>query len=173
VPRRSIIWPTGVSPVRVTASGPGSRLPVSSEISALKRSVKPRKRSKSTGRSITRSLPRRKWNTVRYRASRARQIWAKATVRLTIWRCSRNRSGVWDVACGDGQRMNWGGPPIPDRGAIPGGSRSWHKAPAENHARIEGVGVGHSTDDGRDNTPRSEGRSPTLVRWALTETGRA
>ncbi len=120
---------------------------------------------------MKRSLPRRKWKTVRYRGGRAWQDLAKATVRMKVWRSIRNPSGVWDVACGQGQAMNWGGPTVPAGGVEPGGGTSRYKAEAEILDSTEGVGAGHSTEEGQDNITWPEGRPRTLVMRTMTEAG--
>jgi len=120
---------------------------------------------------MKRSLPRRKCKTVRYRAGRAWQLGAKATVQMKIWRCIWNRSGVWDVACGQGQAMNWGDPPVPAREVERGGVESGYKVGAEILDSAEGVGAGHSTGEDQDNITWQEGRPRTLVMRAMTEAG--
>lgn len=100
-------------------------------------------------------------------------MWVKATVRMKVWRCIRNRSGVWDVACGHGQGMNWGDPPVPVRGVEHGGSELAYKVHAEIAGSTEGVGAGHSTVERQDNRTWQEGRPRTLVARSVTGAGRA
>ena len=42
-------------------------------------------------------------------AGRARCVWAKAAVRAVDSGAARNRSGVEETACSEGQTVNWGG----------------------------------------------------------------
>jgi len=94
---------------------------------------------------MKRSLPRRKWeNREGTEAGRARQIWAKATVRLKSWRGkSEPLRAYGNVACGEGQLMNWGRPsdtPTEERFS----AEAWRgiRRTPKSHASIEGVGSG-------------------------------
>src|SRR6266567_877273 len=91
---------------------------------------------------------------VRDREGRAPHYWAKTAVRALDSGAARNLSGVSETACSEGRLVNWGDPPAPDGEIDRRGSRHRYKAKTESRGGAEGVGVGHSTEDRRDNTTR-------------------
>lgn len=60
---------------------------------------------------------------------------------------------------------------MPSGRVEPGGGKSRYKAEAEILDSTEGVGAGHSTEEGQDNITWSEGRPRTLVMRTRTEAG--
>jgi hypothetical protein len=67
-------------------------------------------------------------------------------------------SGVWSVERQEGCRGNWRDPPRPR--PVGAGARLPITGNGKWHGGREGVGWGRGSDDGRDNTTRSERRAP-------------
>ena len=157
----------GVSPVLVIAGEPGSRLPASGEIPALKRSVESPSAAvrssggeQSCGPSLKRTLQPRDIGPRKGGEGRADHVAAKATDCIQRSGGMQDTPGVGRRARSDSSTRNRRGPrwlPTSGEGAANKWNAKWQRARRESEGLIVPLRPGES---------REEGRGPALVALA-------
>ena len=162
----------GVGPVLVIAGEPGSRLPASSEISPLKRTVEspsmavwPSGAERSCGPSLKRTLQPRESSPRKGGVGRAGHFTAKATDCIRRSGGMQDAPGVGRRARSDSSTRNRRGPrwlPTLGEGDAYKRNAKWCRARRESEGFVVPLMLGES---------RVEGRGPALVTLVVAGTG--